>query len=132
EYLGMSCGLDFESKIMAKLDAPTMLRKELAAAKWTGEAITMSGVTDCYQPLESKLHITRGCLEVMADCRQPVSIITKSKLVLRDIDLLQQLAEHHAVSVGISITSLRNDIATAMEPRASSPAMRLKAVRELS
>ncbi len=132
EYLGMSCGLDFESKIMAKMDAPAMLRKELAHRKWTGEPITMSGVTDCYQPLEAKLRITRGCLAVMAECRQPVSIITKSKLVLRDLDLLSELATHNAVSVGISITSLRNDIAMAMEPRASSPANRLKAIGELS
>lgn len=132
EYLGMSSGIDFETVIMAKHDAPTLLRRELAKPKWKGEAITMSGVTDCYQPVERELLITRKCLEVMAECRQAIGIITKNKLVLRDLDLLLKLHEHHAVGVAVSITSLDNELAARMEPRASSPRDRLQTVRELS
>lgn len=132
ERLGMSCGLDFETKIVAKLEAPTILRRELSNPKWRGETIIMSGVTDCYQPLEAKLRLTRGCLEVMAECRQPVGIITKNRLVTRDIDLLTDLARHHAVRVAISLTTLDNQLAAKLEPRASSPGERLKAMRELT
>ena len=132
EYLGMSSGLDFETVILAKHDAPSLLRRELAKRSWRGEAITMSGVTDCYQPVERKLEITRRCLEVFVECRQAVGIITKSKLILRDLDLLSKLREHRAVHVAISITSLDNELASKMEPRASSPRDRLQTVRELS
>ncbi|MGH7241817.1 MAG: PA0069 family radical SAM protein [Phycisphaerales bacterium] len=132
EYLGMSSGLDFETIILAKHDAPALLRRELAKRSWRGEAITMSGVTDCYQPVERELEITRKCLEVMAECRQAVGIITKSKLVLRDLDLLKRLHEHRAVGVAMSITSLDNELASKMEPRAASPRDRLQAVRELA
>jgi DNA repair photolyase len=132
EYLGMSCGLDFETKIMAKFDAPELLRRELASPRWTGEPIMMSGVTDCYQPIEAKLRITRRCLEVMAECRQPVGIVTKNHLVVRDLDLLGELASFGAASVAVSITTLDRDLAMRMEPRASAPADRLKTVRELS
>ncbi|MBS0187486.1 MAG: PA0069 family radical SAM protein [Planctomycetes bacterium] len=132
EYLGMSGGLDFETVILAKHDAPELLRKELARPSWRGEAITMSGVTDCYQPVEKDLRLTRRCLELMAECRQAVGIITKSKLVLRDLDLLGKLNEHRAVHVAISVTSLDNRTASLMEPRASSPRDRLEAIRTLS
>jgi DNA repair photolyase len=132
EYLGMSCGLDFETKIMVKLDAPNLLRRELAKPSWKGERLMMSGVTDCYQPIEAQLRITRGCMEVMAECCQPVSIVTKNKLVLRDLDLLKQLAAHHAVNVAVSVTTLNPIIARKMEPRASSPAIRLHTIRELA
>ncbi|MHC4218414.1 MAG: radical SAM protein, partial [Planctomycetota bacterium] len=130
--LGFSCGLDFETRIVAKPDAPRLLRSELASPAWAGEPIALSGVTDPYQPLESKLQITRGCLEVMAECRQPVSVVTKSRLITRDIDLLSTLARHGAVSVAVSVTTLDPKLAAVMEPRASRPADRLRAVRELS
>ena len=92
ETLGFSCGLDFETKIVAKPDAPKLLRRELASPRWAGEPIVMAAVTDCYQPLEMKLGITRKCLEVMTEFNQPVSIITKRRLVVRDRDLLSKLA----------------------------------------
>lgn len=132
EQLGFSCGLDFETKIVAKFDAPAMLRKELDKPSWKGECIGMSGVTDCYQPLEKKLRITRGCLEVMTACRQPVSLVTKSSLILRDLDLLAELAKFNAVYVAISLTSLDNKMASKLEPRACSPARRIEAIRQLS
>lgn len=132
ETLGFSCGLDFETKIMVKRDAPELLRRELAAARWTGEPIVMSGVTDPYQPIERELRITRRCLEVMDDCRQPVSIVTKNRLVTRDIDLLHGLACHNAVRVAISLTTLDGPLSSSMEPRASSPIDRLRAIRELT
>jgi DNA repair photolyase len=132
ETLGFSCGLDFETRIVAKPDAPRLLRSELASPAWSGEAIALSGVTDPYQPLEAKLQITRRCLEVMAECRQPVTVVTKSRLVTRDIDLLGRLARHDAVIVGVSLTTLDQRLAAAMEPRASRPADRLRAIRELS
>jgi DNA repair photolyase len=132
ETLGLSCGLDFETKIVAKHDAPALLREELARPGWRGEPIAMSGVTDPYQPFERRLCITRGCLEVMAECRQPVTIVTKSRLVVRDLDLLRELARHGAAAVAISVTTLDDDLAAAMEPRASAPRDRLRAVRELA
>src|SRR5580693_4216180 len=94
EYLGFSAGLDFESKIMVKLDAPELLRKELSSPKWQPQVIFMSGVTDCYQPVERKLKLTRGCLEVLAEFRNPVALVTKNFLITRDLDLLAELARH--------------------------------------
>lgn len=132
EYLGFNCGLDFETKIMAKLDAPKMLRRELSAPKWRGEPIMMSGVTDPYQPIERKLKITRRILEIFAQHRQPVALITKNRLITRDIDLLSQLAKHQAVHAAVSVTTLDATLAATMEPRASSPADRLRAIMELS
>jgi DNA repair photolyase len=132
EALGFSCGLDFETKIVAKPDAPELLRRELAEPAWRGEPIVMSGVTDCYQPLEAKLEITRRCLEVMAECRQPVRIVTKSRLIVRDVDLLSRLARHRAVAVAVSLTTLDPALAAAMEPRASRPQDRLRAIGELA
>jgi DNA repair photolyase len=132
EYLGFSAGLDFESKIMVKLDAPELLRKELSSPKWSPQVIFMSGVTDCYQPVERKLKLTRRCLEVLAEFRNPVFIVTKNKLVTRDIDLLAELARHHAAGVLLSITTLDSELRTVMEPRTSPPAARLAAIRELA
>jgi len=132
EYLGMSCGLDFETRIMVKTGAPELLSKELASPKWHGEPIVMSGVTDPYQPLEKRLLITRRCLEIMADCRQPVSIVTKSHLITRDLDVLRQLARYNCISVAISVTTLERELAMRMEPRASTPRDRLRAIRELT
>ncbi len=132
ERLGFSSGLDFETKIMAKHDAPALLCTALARPTWQAEAISMSGVTDCYQPIERDLRITRGCLEVMAECRQPVGIVTKNRLITRDLDLLRELAHHSAVRVAVSITTLDPHLAFAMEPRASSPANRLQTIRDLT
>ena len=132
EYLGFSAGLDFESRIMVKENGPELLRRELASPKWQPQVIAMSGVTDCYQPIERKLKLTRRCLEVLAEFRNPVGIITKNHLVTRDIDLLAELARHHAVIVNISITTLDAALTPKLEPRASLPAHRLAAVRELS
>ncbi|HTL73169.1 MAG TPA: PA0069 family radical SAM protein [bacterium] len=132
EYLGFSAGLDFESKIMVKEDAPELLRKELSSPKWSPQVIFLSGVTDCYQPVERKLKLTRRCLEVLAEFRNPVFIVTKNQLVTRDIDLLAELARHHAVGVLLSITTLDTELRKVMEPRTSPPVARLAAIRELA
>ena len=132
EYFNLSCGLDFETKIFAKREAPELLRGVLLSPKWKGEPLTMSGVTDCYQPAERELEITRGCLKVCAEFRQCVSIITKNALVTRDIDILAELARDRLAHVAVSVTSLDNTLAAAMEPRASAPQARLKAIRELA
>ena len=132
EYLGWSSGLDFESKILVKTDAPELLRKELSSKKWKPQTVIMSGVTDCYQPLEKRMRITRGCLEVFAEFRNPVAIITKNHLVTRDIDILQKLAEFNAIRVNVSVTTLDTKLASIMEPRTSMPEARLDAIRQLS
>ncbi|MGA9778769.1 MAG: PA0069 family radical SAM protein [Limisphaerales bacterium] len=132
EFLGFSAGLDFESKIMVKEDAPELLRTELMSPKWQPQVIFMSGVTDCYQPVESRLKLTRRCLEVLAEFRNPVFIITKNRLVTRDIDLLSELARHDAAAVWLSITTLDAELRKIMEPRTSPPSARLAAVRELA
>lgn len=132
EYLGMNAGLDFETRILVKHDAPALLRAELAHPRWTGESITMSGVTDCYQPAERRFRLTRGCLEVMLEARQAVGIITKNALVARDLDLLAPLAEQRLVHVYVSITSLDDTLARKLEPRTATPQARLRTVRALS
>jgi DNA repair photolyase len=131
EYLGFSAGLDFESKIMVKTNAPELLRAELASSRWQPQTLVMSGVTDPYQPIERKLRITRGCLEVLAQFRNPVAIITKNRLVTRDIDLLCELARYNAVAVNLSVTSLDSDLQRVLEPRTSVPQARLDAIRQL-
>ena len=131
EYLGFSAGLDFESRIMAKLDAPELLRVELESPRWEPRTIVMSGVTDPYQPIEKKLRITRGCLEVLAKFRNPVAIITKNRLVTRDIDFLGELASHNAAAVNISVTSLDQKLQHVLEPRTSVPSARLEAIAKL-
>jgi DNA repair photolyase len=132
EYLGFSAGLDFETKIIVKEDAPDLLRKELSAKKWVPEVVALSGVTDAYQPLERRLRITRGCLEVFAEFRNPVGIITKNALVVRDADLLGDLARDNAALVTLSVTTLDKHLAGVMEPRASRPHARLEAIRALT
>ena len=132
EYLGFSAGLEFETKIMVKPRAAELLRRELSSSKWEPQPLAMSGVTDCYQPAERHFRITRSCLEVLAEFRQPISIITKNFLVTRDLDLLKELAGFDAVQVFISITTLNTDLAAKMEPRASRPAHRLRAVEMLA
>jgi DNA repair photolyase len=132
EYLGLSAGLDFETKIMVKEDAPALLRRELRAKSWTPTTISFSGVTDCYQPIERKLQLTRRCLEVCAEFRNPVGIVTKNALVTRDADVLADLARDKSAVVFLSITTLDADLAGKLEPRASRPAARLAAVETLS
>jgi DNA repair photolyase len=132
EFLGMDAGLGFETRIVAKTDAPELLRRWLARPQWRPEPIVFSGVTDCYQPLERRLEITRGCLAVAAECRQPVGIVTKNALVTRDIDLLAELARHKAVVVAVSLTTLDEKLARKMEPRTSTPTARLEAIAELT
>ncbi len=132
EYLSMSCGVDFETRILAKHDAPDLLRKELASPGWKGEAIVMSGVTDPYQPVERELRITRRCLELMLECRQAVSLITKNPLITRDLDLFDRMNAYNGVHAAVSITTLDNSLAAKLEPRAGSPQARLAAVRALA
>jgi DNA repair photolyase len=131
EYLGFSSGLDFESKIMVKSNAPELLRAELESPGWQPRVLVMSGVTDPYQPIERKLRITRGCLEVLAKFRNPVAIITKNRLVARDIDLLRELAGVNAAAVNISVTSIDPELQRVLEPRTSSPQARLDTIRQL-
>ncbi len=132
EYLGYNAGLDFETKILVKEAAPQLFREFLTRDTWQPEPIGMSGVTDCYQPAERRFRLTRGCLEVAAEARQPMGIVTKNALILRDLDLLRGLAAEHLVHVYLSITTLDAELVGCMEPRTSRPAARLRAVRELS
>jgi DNA repair photolyase len=132
EYLGLSSGLDFETKIMVKPDAPRLLEQWLSRPAWVPEPIAFSGVTDCYQPVERKLAITRACLEVCARFGQPVGIITKNALVTRDLDVLADLARRNLVHVTLSVTTLDPRLARSMEPRASTPERRLNAIAALA
>jgi DNA repair photolyase len=132
EYLGFSAGLDFESRILVKEDAPELLRRELSSPRWKPQALAISGVTDPYQPIERRLQLTRRCLQVLAEFRNPVVIITKNHLVTRDVDVLQELAQHEAARVFLSITTLDGSLSRVMEPRASHPSRRLTAIEALS
>jgi len=132
EYLGFSAGLDFETKILVKEDAPALLRQALGAPGWNADFIAFSGVTDPYQPVERRLRLTRRCLEVLADCRQPVSVITKSGLVARDADLLAGLARASAAHVVLTITTLDESLRRSLEPRAASADVRLGAIAALA
>jgi DNA repair photolyase len=132
EYLGFSAGLDFERKIMVKEDAPELLRRTFASPGWEPEVVALSGNTDCYQPVERKLGITRRCLEVFAEFRNPVSAITKSALVARDADLFAELARHGAGHVMLSVTTLDPELAARLEPRAARPERRLEAIARLA
>jgi DNA repair photolyase len=131
EYLALNAGIDFETKILVKERAPELLRAELNHPNWVCEPIAFSGVTDCYQPIEHKLRLTRGCLEVMLEARQPATIVTKNALVLRDLDLLAEMARLRLTAVFISVTTLDRDLARTMEPRTSAPTARLRAIRKL-
>lgn len=132
EYLGLSSGLDFETKIFVKMDAPAQLRDAMMHKSWQPEVVVMSGVTDCYQPFEKHFTITRQCLEVFHEFRNPVAIITKSHLITRDIDILARMAQWQGIHVNLSITTLDRELARALEPRASTPSRRVEAVRLLS
>jgi DNA repair photolyase len=132
EYLGLSAGLDFETRILVKETAPELLRRALSAPRWVPRVVALSGVTDPYQPVERRLAVTRRCLEVLLAFRNPVTIVTKSRLVARDADLLAELARFECASVSISVTSLDEGLARRMEPRAPRPALRLAAIERLA
>ena len=132
EFLGYSSGLDFETKIHVKRNGPELLRREFMKKSWEPQVVSISGVTDPYQPVEARLKVTRGLLEVFAEFRNPVGLITKNALVTRDIDLLSGLARHGAASVAVSITTLDESIARIMEPRTSTIAKRFEAVKRLT
>ena len=132
EYLSFGAGTDFERKIVVKRDAPALLRKALASKQWRGELLMFSGVTDCYQPLESRYRLTRGCLEVCAEYNNPVHIVTKSPLVERDIDVLVELSRVAQTSVAISVPFASEAHARALEPYVTPPARRLRAIERLA
>lgn len=132
EYLGFSAGLDFESKIMIKLDAPALLTEALSKMNWVPQMVAFSGNTDCYQPAERKLNLTRKCLEVFLQFRNPVGLITKNHLVVRDLELFQEMAKYNLIHIMISVTSLNEELIRKMEPRTSTPEMRLRAIEALA
>lgn len=132
ETLGMNAGIDFETKVLVKYDAVELFRRELNKKGWRCEPIMVSGVTDCYQPAERKLKLTRGLLEVALEAHQPLCMITKNSLILRDLDLLAAMAERNLVSVALSVTTLDAELARTLEPRTATPAARLRALQELS
>ena len=131
-YLGLSPGLDFETRLIARPDAPALLRGELRARSYVPKVMAIGTNTDPYQPIEKEYKIMRGLLGVLAEHRHPVAIVTKGSLIERDIDLLGELAADKLVRVGISVTTLQRDIARKMEPRVPSPARRLKTIERLS
>ena len=131
EYWGYGAGLDFERKIMVKKTAPDLLRKAFMAKKWKAASIMLSGNTDCYQPMERELGITRRLLEVFNEFGNPVGILTKNSLIERDLDLLQQLNERQLVKVSMSVTTLNDELRRKMEPRTSSAARKLKTIERL-
>jgi DNA repair photolyase len=131
EYWGFNAALDFESKIVAKPDAPILLKKKFLSRSWIPQTIVMSGNTDCYQPVEKKLKITRNLLKVFLEFGNPVGIITKNVLVLRDMDLLKELAKEGLVHVILSITSLNENLRQKLEPRSSSTQKKMIAIKKL-
>jgi len=132
EYLGFSSGIDFETKIMVKEDAPALLEKEFRKKSYKPDLIMFSGNTDCYQPIERKLKLTRKSLKVCLKFRNPVSVITKNALIQRDLDILRELAALELVTVTLSITTLDKELARKMEPRTSSPEMRLETIKVMA
>ena len=132
EYWGFNVGLDFETKIVVKREAPALLEKHLLQSSWKPKPIVLSGNTDCYQPIERKLEITRELLKVFVKYRHPVGIITKNALVLRDLDLLQELAKYNLVMVIVSITTLKDELRRILEPRTASVNSKLKIIEELT
>ena len=131
-YLGLSAGLDFETQIFAKHDAPDILRRELSRRGYKPQTIALGINTDSYQPAERKLNITRRVLEVLAECRHPVSLITKSAMIERDLDILSEMARDNLVETAVSVTSLDANLTRKLEPRAANPARRLKTIRALA
>ena len=131
-YLGLSPGLDFETKLVAKFDAASLLERELSRPGYNCQPIALGTNTDPYQPVERRLRITRGVLEVLARCGHPLTIVTKSAAVVRDLDLLAPMARQDLARVAISVTTLDGDLARRLEPRAAAPHRRLQAIRQLS
>src|ERR1700733_14607651 len=131
-FLGLSPGLDFESKLFAKPDAPRLLERELSASGYQPRTIAIGTNTDPYQPIEREYRVMRGILEVLERCGHPVGIVTKSALILRDLDILTRMAERNLVKVAWSVTTLDPKLARVMEPRAATPARRLEALRQLA
>lgn len=132
EYLGFNAGLDFETKIVVKHDAALLFREFLSKDAWQPEEVVFSGVTDCYQPAERQFRLTRQCLEVALECRQPVGIVTKNALVVRDLDLLREMASLQLIHVNVSVATLDAELARNMEPRTSIPSARLRAIEMLA
>jgi DNA repair photolyase len=132
EYLGFSAGLDFETRILVKEDAPKLLRSALGSPRWTPRVVAIGAVTDGYQPIERKTRLTRRCLEVFAEFRNPIAIVTKGALVTRDVDLLAEMAHHESAAVQVSVTTLDDGLRRALEPRAASPRHRLEAIETLA
>lgn len=132
EYLGLSAGQDFESKIFVKRNAAELLREKFMSKSWKPESITMSGITDCYQPAERKFELTRKCLEVFREFKHPVSLITKNALITRDVDILSDLARDELVKVYISVTTLDPELGRTLEPRTSAPQARINAIETLA
>jgi DNA repair photolyase len=131
-YLGLSPGLDFETRLFAKLNAPELLRRELAASSYIPSSIALGVNTDAYQPCERKLQLTRKVIEVLHECKHPVGLITKSTLIERDIDLLADMASQQLAVAAVTITTLDHDISRTLEPRAASPKRRLETIRRLA
>lgn len=131
EYLGFSAGLDFETKILVKEEAPERLAEQFMAARWTPEPIMLSGNTDCYQPAERRYQLTRRILETCLRFRNPISVITKNALITRDLDVLSGLAQFNCVHVTLSVTTLDEDLCAILEPRTSRPPARLRAIEAL-
>jgi DNA repair photolyase len=132
EYLGLSAGLDFETKIFVKEDASALLRAKLASRGWQPKVIFFSGITDPYQPLERKLKITRACMEVLSEFGNPAALISKNHLVMRDVDIFRAMAARNLIAVNLSITTLDAKLGRLMEPRASHPDLRLRAIETLA
>jgi len=132
EYLGFSAGLDFESKIMVKMDAPRLLDEAFRKRSWVAQTVALSGNTDCYQPIERHLQLTRQCLQVFLHYGNPAGIVTKNTLILRDLDILQEMARRNIIHVMISVTSLDPDLVRRMEPRTPTPSKRLEAIEQLA
>ncbi|MGR8942390.1 MAG: PA0069 family radical SAM protein [Gammaproteobacteria bacterium] len=131
-YLGLSPGLDFETRLFYKPDAPELLRRELGARRYRPAPIALGINTDAYQPVERKLGLTRRILEVLQETRHPVSIVTKSSLIERDLDILQDMAAQGLVNIALSVTTLKADLARRLEPRAAAPKRRLQTVEQLA
>ncbi len=132
EFWGYSAGLDFERKILIKENAPQLLEEKFKSKQWKAETIVLSGNTDCYQPAEKKFEITRACLKVFLKYKHPVGIITKNTMILRDLDLLRELAKDSLIGVNISVTSLSEETRRLLEPRTATIAKRLETIKILS
>ncbi len=132
EYWGYGAGLDFEQQILVKKNAPKLLEEKLKNKKWKAETIVLSGNTDCYQPAEKKFEITRACLKIFLKYKHPVGIITKNSLVLRDLDIIKELAENNLIGVNVSITSLSEDTRRILEPRTATIKKRLETINILA